>query len=226
MRKRMSLLTALSVAVIGTFSIGMPGAQALDPKCMYPPSKPSLSIGLNTTAPTAGSAVYVRGKLSLNKCGLAGTPILIRGGKKVITTRATDGSGSYSYRYTPTVNGSFAANATVNKITIGSRVLNIAVRTNLRGTKVAPVSGCRATVRGSIFPARKGAILQVQSRVTKGKKFVGWKSVGKARTDAKGNYSTTVTLPCGSKSGVSVFITPTKINAGNRTATSNVTVKK
>ncbi len=226
MRKKTSLLTAFAVAAIGTFAAGIPSAQALEAKCMYPPSKPTLSIGLNTTAPTAGSPVYVRGRLTLNKCNVTGIPILIRGGKKVITTKGTDSTGSYSYRYTPTVNGSFAANATMNKVVIGSRVLNIAVRANLRGTKVASVGKCRATVRGSIFPVRKGAVLQVQSRVTRGKKFVGWKTVGNARTDAKGNYSTTVTLPCGSKTGVSVFVPPTKINAANRTATSTVTVTK
>jgi hypothetical protein len=226
MRKRMSLLTAFAVAVIGTFAMGVPSAQALEARCMYPPSKPVLSIGLSTTAPTAGSALYVRGKLTLNKCNVGGTPVLIRGGKKIIATTRTDARGAYSYRYIPTVNGSFAGNATVNKIVIGSRVLNIAVRTNLRGTKVAAVGRCRATVRGSIFPVRKGAVLLVQSRVTKGTRFVGWRTVGNARTDARGGYATTVTLPCGSKTGVSVFIAPTKINAGNRTATSTVTVKR
>ena len=225
MRRKMSLLTATAVAVVGTFAMGIPSAHAIAAKCMYPPTRPVITIGLSTSAPTAGSALYLRGKLTYNKCGVGGQSVAIRGGAKTVGSTKTNVAGDYSYRIAPTVNGSYAANSSFNRIGAGSRVLNIAVRTNLRGTKVAPVSSCRATVRGSIFPVRKGASLQVQRRVMKGTKFVGWKTVGTARTDARGNYATTVTLPCRSKTGVSVFIAPTKINAGNRTPTVTVAVK-
>jgi hypothetical protein len=115
------------------------------------------------------------------------------------------------------------AAGTFNKSALKSRTLGVAVRTNLRGTKAAALGSCRVTVKGTVYPVRKGATLVIQRRLVKGTKFIGWGTLATAHTDAKGAYGATVTLPCASKAGLSTYIAPTKINGANRSTTMTVT---
>jgi hypothetical protein len=226
MRNTKRAIGVAAVTVLATLALGAPGASAIDSKCMYPPSTPALSVGLSTTAPTAGQAVYVRGRMTYNKCGANGNPVTVRSGGKTIGSRTTDSGGNYSVRFTPNTNTSVYAAGSFNKTPVKSRTLGVAVRTNLRGTTAVAVGSCRVTVKGTIFPVRKGATVLIQRRLARGTKFIGWGTLATTHTSAKGAYGATVTLPCASKAGLSTYIAPTKINGGNRSTTITVTAKK
>jgi len=220
---------AIGVAVttvLATLALGAPSANAISSTCMYPPTTPALSVGLSTTAPTAGQPVYVRGRLTYNKCGVSGMGVTVRAGGRTIGAPTTDATGNYTARFTPSVNSSAYAASSFNKVAAKSRTLGFAVRTNLRGTSSVAVGSCRVTVKGTIYPVRKGAIVVVQRRLVRGTKFIGWSTVASPRTNLKGQYGATVTLPCAAKTGLSTYIAPTKINAGNRSSTMTVTAKR
>jgi hypothetical protein len=226
MRNTKRAISVAAVTVLATIALGAPGASAIPSTCMYPPSTPVLSVGLSTTAPTAGQAVYVRGRMTYNKCGVNGTAVTVRAGGKTIGSPTTDALGNYSVRFTPTVNTSVYAAGTFNRVAVKSRTLGVAVRTNLRGTSAVAVGSCRVTVKGTIYPVRAGATVVIQRRLVKGTKFIGWGTLATARTNLKGAYGATVTLPCTSKAGVSTYIAPTKINGANRSTTITVTAKR
>lgn len=226
MRSTKRSIAVASATILATIAMGTPGASAIASKCLYPPSTPALSVGLSTTAPTAGQPVYVRGRLTYNQCGVTGSSVTAKAGGKVIGTRTSDATGSYSVRFTPSAKTSVSARSSFNRVAVNSRVLGVAVRTNLRGTKAVAVGTCRVTVKGTILPVRKGATILVQRRLTKGAKFVGWATVAIARTSAKGAYGATVKLPCTSKAGLSTYIAPTKTNAANRSTTMTVTARR
>ena len=225
MRITMRSVAVASATTLVTLMWGVPSAGAIASTCMYPPSTPVLSVGLSTTAPVAGQPVYVRGRLTYNKCGLGGSVITVRAGGKTIGTRTTDSTGSYSVRFTPTVRTSVYAAGTFNQVGVKSRTLGVAVRTNLRGTTAGAAGSCRVTVKGTIYPVRRGATVVVQRRLTKGARFIGWATLARPKTNAKGAYGATIRLACASKAGLSTYIAPTKLNAANRSATMSVTAK-
>jgi len=226
MRNTKGFIAVVGATVLATMTVGMPGANAIASKCLYPPSKAALSVGLSTTAPTAGQPVYVRGRLSYNNCGAAGGAITVRSGGKTIGARTTDSAGNYAVRFAPMTKTSVYAAGSFGGKPVKSRTIGVLVRTNLRATKAVAAKRCKVSVKGTILPVRKGLAVSVQRRVTKGKKFVGWETVATARTTAKGAYATTVSLPCNQKAGVSTYIAPTKTNAANRSTTITVTPKK
>lgn len=225
MRNMIRSAAVAGVTVLASLAWGAPAAEALAAKCMYPPSRPAVSLGLSTTAPTAGQPVYARGRLTYNKCGVNGTTMMVRLSGRTIGTPKTNATGNYAVRFTPMKNSSVYAAGTFNRRAV-SRTLGFAVRTNLRATTAKPVGRCRVTVKGIILPVRKGATVLIQRRITKGTKFIGWQTVATTRTNVKGAYGATVTLPCGAKTGVSTFIAKTKINAANRSATITVLAKR
>lgn len=226
MGKMTRSVAVASATAVATLMWGAPAANAIEAKCMYPPSTPVLSIGLSTTAPTAGAPVYVRGRMTYNKCGVNGTAVTVRAGGKTIGTRTTDAVGNYSTRFTPMTKTSAYAQGSFNRVAVKSRTLGLAVRTNLRGTTATVGSRCRVTVKGTVLPVRTGLAISVQRRIMKGTKFVGWATVATARTNTKGAYGATVTLPCSAKVGLSAYVPPTKTNAANRTATLTVTPRR
>lgn len=226
MRNIRRSIAVAGAAILTTVTLGAPSAGAIDSKCMYPPSRASLSVGLSSTAPTAGQPVYVRGRLAYNRCGATGSTITVRSGGKTIGSRTTDAAGNYSVRFSPTSKTSVYAAGSFNKAAVKSRTLGVAVRTNLRSTKAVAVGSCRVSVKGTIFPVRKGATVLIQQRLTKGKTFVGWGTLATARTTAKGAYGAVVSLPCTSEAGLSTYIAPTKTNAANRSTTITVTSKR
>lgn len=226
MRKTTRAIAVATATVLASLAWGVPSASAIDAKCLYPPSKPSLSIGLSTTAPTAGQPVYVRGRLAYNNCGVDASAITVRAGGRSLGAPKTDRSGNYSVRFVPLTKTSTWAQGTFNRTVAKSRTLGIAVRTNLRGTTSTAVGRCRVTVKGTIYPVRKGRPIAIQRRLMKGTRFVGWTNVATTLTNAKGAYGTTVTLPCGSKAGLSTYVGPTTTNAANRSATMTVTARR
>ncbi|MEP7054594.1 MAG: hypothetical protein ABI912_05035 [Actinomycetota bacterium] len=226
MRNSTRSIAVAAATVLATIALGTPVAGALASTCMYPPSTPVLSVGLSTTAPTAGQPVYVRGRMSYNKCGVSGSAVTVRAGGRTIGTRTTDTGGNYSVRFTPTTKTSVYAAGAFNRVAVKSRTLGVAVRTNLRGTSVVAIGSCRIAVRGSIYPVRKGLPVVVQRRITQGTRFVGWSTLATARTTVTGSYAATVTLPCASKAGVSTYVAPTQTNAANRSSTITVTAKR
>jgi hypothetical protein len=225
MRNTVRSVAVAAVTVLASLAWGTPGASALDAKCMYPPSSPVLSIGLSTTAPVAGQAVYVRGRLTYNKCGVSTTAITVRAAGKTIGTPKTDAVGNYTVRFTPLVKTSAYAAGSFNRVAAKSRTLGLAVRTNLRSTSVTAAGGCRITVKGTIYPVRKGRSITISRRLMSGTKFLGWTSLGTTTTNSSGAYGKTVTLPCGSKAGLSTYIGPTTTNAANRSTTMTVTAR-
>jgi hypothetical protein len=225
MRNTVRSAAMAAVTVLASLAWGTPGASALDATCMYPPSTPVLSIGLSTTAPVAGQAVYVRGRLTYNKCGVGATGITVRAAGKTIGTPKTDSVGNYSVRFTPLVKTSTYSTGSFNRVAVKSRTLGLAVRTNLRGTTAAAVGGCRVTIKGTVYPVRAGRSITISRRLLSGTKFLGWTSLGTTLTNSSGAYTKTVTLPCGSKAGVSTYIGPTTTNAANRSTTITVTAK-
>lgn len=226
MRRTKGFIAIIGATVVATMAVGMPGASAIDSKCLYPPSKAALSVGLSTTVPTAGQPVYVRGRMAYNGCGANGGAITVRAGGKTIGSRITDKAGGYAVRFTPQTRTSVYAAGSFGGKPVKSRTIGVLVRTNLRATKAVAGKRCTVAVKGTILPERKGLSISVQRRVTKGTKFVGWETIATARTSAKGAYATTVTLPCNRKTGVSTYIAPTKTNAANRSTTITVTPKK
>lgn len=226
MRNTTKSIAVVTATVLASITMGNPEASALAGQCLYPPSKAALSVGLSTTAPVAGQPVYVRGRLSYNKCGAAGSTVTVRSGGKTIGSRTTNATGDYAVRFTPNVRTSVYAASTFTRAPLKSRTIAVAVRTNLRSTGASVAPACKVVVKGSILPVRKGLAISIQRRITKGKKFVGWQTLATARTSAKGRYGATVSLPCGSKVGLSTYIPPTKTNAANRSTTLSVTPKK
>lgn len=226
MRNIRRSIAVAGAAILTTVALGAPSAGAIDSKCMYPPSRATLSVGLSTTAPTAGQPVYVRGRMAYNKCGASGSAITVRAGGKTIGSRTTDAAGAFSVRFTPKVKTSVYAAGSFNRISVSSRTLGVAVRTNLRSTRAVAVGSCRISVKGTIFPVRRGATVLIQRRLTKGKTFIGWGTLATARTTAKGAYGAVVSLPCSSRAGVSTYIAPTKTNAANRSTTITVISKR
>jgi hypothetical protein len=110
-------------------------------------------------------------------------------------------------------------------VPVSTLTIPLSVRTNLRA-KVSTASGCRVKVAGTTYPKKSGATVYVQRRVTRKGKFVGWGTVGKARTTSTGGFAATVKLPCGSRVGISAFINAVSGNAASRTPTVTVTVRR
>ena len=224
---RRVLRAAAGVAAVSLLSLGMsvPSASAIEARCLYPPTKPTLSIGLSTTAPVAGKAVYVKGRLRYNTCGVAGRPTTAKAGTKSLGTKNTDSFGYYAFRFVPLTRTSVSARSSYNGVAAASRSIKMSVRTNIKGTFSAPGS-CRVSVSGSTYPKKRSVIVYVQRRLTSGGRFVGWSTVAKVRTTTTGTFRATVKRPCGSKTGMSVYIAAMTGNAAGRTPTVTVTARR
>jgi hypothetical protein len=224
---RMSLRLGALTTVASLCSLGLvtPAAHAVPASCLYPPSTPTLSIGLSTTSPVAGQPVYVKGRLRHNNCGVNGAATTITVGGRVVATKTTDTFGYYSYRFAPlaATTVSAASSYAGTPATAGPRSLS--VRTNLRA-RFATARSCRVKVSGTTYPKKSGATIYVQRRVTKAGKFVGWRTAGSTRTRSTGAWAATVKLPCGSRVGLSAYIKATGGNAANRTPTVTVRVRR
>lgn len=223
--KRLGSLAVATATILATLAWGTP-ANAIAAKCMYPPSTPTLSVGLSTTAPIAGQPVYVRGRMVYNRCGVDGVRVTVRVSGRTVGSPVTNATGDYSLRWNPLTKTSTYTMGSFNRVTVKSRTLGIVVRTNLRGTKATAIGGCRVTIKGTIYPVRKGRAVAIQRKLMKGTKFVGWTNVGTTLTSSTGAYGKTVTLPCGKTAGLSAYIGPTQTNAANRSTTITVTARR
>lgn len=221
-RRIAALAVATALAALG---LAAPPASAIDASCMYPPSTPTLTLGLSTTAPVAGQPVYAKGRLRYNNCPVSGRPTTVRVGGRVAGVRSTDTFGYYAYRMAPLAATSVSASSSFNGVTATTRTIKLSVRTNLRA-RVAAIRGCRVKVTGTTYPKKSGATIYVQRRLTRSGKFIGWSTVRTARTNSKGAWATTLKLPCGSKAGISAFIKAVSGNAANRTPTVTVRVRR
>ncbi|MEO6715315.1 MAG: hypothetical protein ABIM89_18095 [Mycobacteriales bacterium] len=222
---RVRSLAVAAATILATLAWGTP-ANAIAARCMYPPSTPTLSVGLSATAPVAGQPVYVRGRMVYNRCGVDGVRVTVRVSGRTLGTPTTNATGDYSMRWIPVTKASTYTFGTFNKVAVKSRTLGIVVRTNLRGTTAVAVGRCRVTVKGSIYPVRTGRAIAIQRKLMNGTKFVGWTNVGTTLTTSSGAYGKTVTMPCGKSAGLSAYIGPTLTNAANRSATITVTARR
>jgi hypothetical protein len=236
MRRTVRVAAAAALTAMVTVGFSAPSAQAvaIDPDCLYGLPTPTMSLGLSTTAPTAGQPVYVKGRLKLRECNIPGRPIAIFANDVQVSSKTkpprTDSFGYYAYRLAPLASTKVRATSSVEIApgvvqSAASRTITLSVRTNLRA-RVTTARACRVKASGTTYPLKRGATIYLQRRITRKGKFVGWSTIATAKTGSTGAWAATAKLPCGSRIGISAYIKAVSGNAAGRTPTVTVTVRR